>query len=448
MHIIQLIDDKVIGVSLKRTIFGKSKEIFLYNTLDAYKGKKVVALLSPEAGYVYQENVVKGQDSTLLELVKKYLQQLNLTEQEAIVFTTFSASAGEHKALIIIIRKQAVNQVWKKLQINDVKLAGVIPESLVLHKLLLTELAQGEKRLVLHVGKENSWVYLVDKFGPAETISTLVATGQLIPVVQDFFKTNLQLRNLCSRGVYFGEESLAFDQGIFVSQTGIKLVTGDDLVKNLVFKKGFIVRGSDVLNPFVGAVAAALLFDTKESIPLQPKDLHKVQSVKTQEFSELVVKKPRFKSLRLILIALGVALIVGGLVTGTFQLLKRGQLQVPDGTIEPSPTPIVDESVPTATPVPSPTINPATVNVRVLNGSGVRGAARKVAAILDQFTIVEVGNAERFNYQGSELHYKASVQEKVELVRKELTKEFLLATEAANLAEEDKADIEIIIGGQ
>ena len=71
---------------------------------------------------------------------------------------------------------------------------------------------------------------------------------------------------------------------------------------------------------------------------------------------------------------------------------------------------------PTA-PVPSPdamalaAIAPNTLRVDVENGSGVTGAARRVATVLKQagFTIGDVGDADRSDYGTTEIHEHSSV---------------------------------------
>jgi LCP family protein required for cell wall assembly len=68
-------------------------------------------------------------------------------------------------------------------------------------------------------------------------------------------------------------------------------------------------------------------------------------------------------------------------------------------------------------PVPSPdaialaAIPPSTLRVDVENGSGVTGAARKVATVLKQagFTIGEVGDADRSDYAATQIHEHSNV---------------------------------------
>lgn len=87
--------------------------------------------------------------------------------------------------------------------------------------------------------------------------------------------------------------------------------------------------------------------------------------------------------------------------------------------VEPTPTPI-----PTATPTPTPTLpDLSQFEVRVLNGSGVSGAAAKLATLLEEkgFTIESRGNAAQSDLTETEIRVKADVPESViQLLRESL----------------------------
>ena len=101
--------------------------------------------------------------------------------------------------------------------------------------------------------------------------------------------------------------------------------------------------------------------------------------------------------------------------TGDVDLPNYGDSLVPDATARAQL--VATMLVPQPTPLASPdaialaSIPPSKLRVDVENGSGVAGAARKVAAVLQHagFTIGEVGDAERSDYNATEIHQHSNV---------------------------------------
>ena len=96
--------------------------------------------------------------------------------------------------------------------------------------------------------------------------------------------------------------------------------------------------------------------------------------------------------------------------TGDIDLPNYGDSLVPDTAARAQL--VATMLVPAPTPLASPdalalaAIPPSTLRVDVENGSGVTGAARRVATLLQKagFTIGEVGDAERSDYSATEIH--------------------------------------------
>lgn len=72
----------------------------------------------------------------------------------------------------------------------------------------------------------------------------------------------------------------------------------------------------------------------------------------------------------------------------------------------------------TQTPV-VPTIDKKTINISVLNGSGIKNSAQTVAGTLSTagFTVSATANARSFNYQKTLIYYKTGGEAKAELVK-------------------------------
>src|SRR6185369_800473 len=77
---------------------------------------------------------------------------------------------------------------------------------------------------------------------------------------------------------------------------------------------------------------------------------------------------------------------------------KKGSIKAAPAA---TPTPTIVQQIPTATPTPG-TLDRSKLNLVVLNGSGVAGAAKGISSRLGDvgYTVKKVGNAERFDYKG------------------------------------------------
>lgn len=109
----------------------------------------------------------------------------------------------------------------------------------------------------------------------------------------------------------------------------------------------------------------------------------------------------------------------------------------------PSPTP-----TPTSLPKPTPTISLKSYKIKVLNGSGVEGEAKKVVDQLKTagFAEGETANADNFDYKETLIRTKQTVPQTVNLqVAKALEKKYTVKT-GENLSASDSSDIQVIVG--
>jgi len=110
---------------------------------------------------------------------------------------------------------------------------------------------------------------------------------------------------------------------------------------------------------------------------------------------------------------------------------------------DPVPTEIVSQ--------PSPTFGQEEKldkNIRILNGSGVRFEASKVAKLLTDngFKRIDTGNAESFDYEETRLLFKSDFPEdKLQLVEKALDS-YQSIREKENIGSESSHDLIIIVG--
>lgn len=119
---------------------------------------------------------------------------------------------------------------------------------------------------------------------------------------------------------------------------------------------------------------------------------------------------------------------------------------------KPTPTAVIAEvSIsPTAKPttiIEQQPVDKKSLSIIVLNGSGVGGAAGKVAAALkaEGYTKVKTGNADAYDFKDLTIRYVSSAKNAVTLMTEDLKDSYTVAeTEEASLS--GSLDIEIVVG--
>ncbi|MGB9706944.1 MAG: LytR C-terminal domain-containing protein [Microgenomates group bacterium] len=146
-----------------------------------------------------------------------------------------------------------------------------------------------------------------------------------------------------------------------------------------------------------------------------------------------------------VLIGLG---IVGGGIFVYQKTLKRKEEKtlIPTPTVS-LPTPQLTESL-EVSPSPTPKLNRADLKIKILNGSGVPGAAAKAAEFLEKlgWEGIKTGNADSYDYQKTIIKIKESKKNYLEMLDTDLASKYTLEEKTQTLAEDDKFDAIIILG--
>lgn len=122
-------------------------------------------------------------------------------------------------------------------------------------------------------------------------------------------------------------------------------------------------------------------------------------------------------------------------------------------TLGSSKTELKTESQPLPTPVPIPTSTPKPAlirsewNLEVLNGSGVTGAAKKLADKITElgYQVVKTGNADKDTYTQNQIFVRANLKDKTDLLIADL-KDIIKIASAAGELKDSTASARIIIG--
>lgn len=141
--------------------------------------------------------------------------------------------------------------------------------------------------------------------------------------------------------------------------------------------------------------------------------------------------------------------VIGAILTGlviiaviVFLISARNNISEPVNSPEPTSTPV---SSPSATP--KITLVRSDWSLEVLNGSGVSGAAKKVAdkLIALGYQVVKTGNADRDDYTNTQILVKKELLERIDLVIADLKDTAKIASVAGEL-NDSTASARIIIG--
>lgn len=90
----------------------------------------------------------------------------------------------------------------------------------------------------------------------------------------------------------------------------------------------------------------------------------------------------------------------------------------------------------------------STLSISVVNGSGIEGTAGKAATILKDlgYNIASTGNADNFNYAGVTIKVKKEKSNFLDLLKKDLAKEYAITLTSSDLSLTSPTDALIIIG--
>jgi len=178
----------------------------------------------------------------------------------------------------------------------------------------------------------------------------------------------------------------------------------------------------------------------------QVKTLENLETVEVKEETreEFVQKKEqtppglkRYVIMAVVIVAIGVAML------GIWMKTMNKPVQTP------VQSPQVTEAVSSPTPSPEVTIKPESYTVRILNGTGVAGGAKKVADLLTAggFTKVELGNAETYDHTVTEISVKEEVSAQVgEQIQSLLSSDYQVEIVSAPLDEKVNYDVLVVTG--
>lgn len=208
--------------------------------------------------------------------------------------------------------------------------------------------------------------------------------------------------------------------------------------------KDLRIKEEELLHPALGLVL-------KKDIGGADLDVLSLKFPEVEFHGESIIEKMNWKLVFSILIML-IILIGGGFLLknlwgkANFKALLPSARPTPTNTPIPgpkfSPTPL-----PTVIPTPTP-LNKADLKIQILNGSGTTGVATRAQVFLteDGWVIDTVANADRYDYENTQIKIKKSKEVFAEMLKTKLSEKYAVADVIGELSEDNSVDAIVIIG--
>lgn len=175
-------------------------------------------------------------------------------------------------------------------------------------------------------------------------------------------------------------------------------------------------------------------------IPLEPVKPEPPATTSADMFGP-VLTEPRTGSNNIFWIIIAVFALLGVVAGGIGVYLQNRSQPTPLA----SPTP---EASPMSSPSPVVQLNRKDLQIQILNGSGVTGAAKAAQDYLEGlgYTVSALGNASSSSYTTTQISLKDSRKDYLSILKKDLSGKYSVADTADSLEDNSKYDVVIILG--
>lgn len=108
----------------------------------------------------------------------------------------------------------------------------------------------------------------------------------------------------------------------------------------------------------------------------------------------------------------------------------------------------IEEGLMQVSPIDKSGLDRSKLSIIVENGSGIEGTAGKGAAILKDlgYNVISTGNADNYKYEGITIEVKSDKEDFLNLLKKDLAKDYTIKSSSSDLPDSSTSDCVIIIG--
>lgn len=363
-------------------------------------------------------------------------------------------SEGKKQMIFYAFDNELFTKFQEPFNLLDLKVKGIIPETLSFYKLFEKTLRKEKKENIFYVSYDGNSVegYVFDSFGLLESEKWKKELKEK-DEIEDIIKTKAQ--ELEKKGIKLnrlilsGEESETIRQDTFTKNVGVWTNPLKRIMPHFYadYLKMFSTQTNKTIPylQFDACIGAFILSSENKDFSLFKR--------KVKDFNYKTYKSRGtgngfsfpWKFMAMFLLAFGIT-------TGVIYGISRMNLNVSSATAlfsfaaKPTATPTPSPE-PSPTPTPTPELNKEELRIKVLNGSGISGKASDVKDALNEAGYQEIltGNADAFDYEQTVVQVKEESSEYFDALKEDLS-EYVTLTKSEPLEDDDAADVIIIVG--
>lgn len=433
------------------------KEVVSHLTGGAAKEKQISLILPQEAFFFSRSEVPSDMAPAAVTSFMKEKARSVLPAHLDNVYFDFVGAENETKRIVSLyaIEQSTVQGYKDTLQLVDMQLAALLPDTLSYYKLFEKTLRRGKIEHILYGSYEEDLIsaYLFDSFGllEKESFSAKLVSGKgveepLKKIGAEYEEKHLKINRL----ILSGTLSDSVRQDTFTKDVGI----WTNPLKRIL--PHFYAEYLKMLVPIDNSPFPILQFDVcfgalifsveNKGFSLLKNMFSPSLAVMGQSIQKRSFSMPAFRISKEVM--LFIASFAGSFLI--FTLLTQSpagfNMRLPNFMAKAKPTP-----VPTAIPLPSPTPTPEikkdTIKVKILNGSGTPGKAGDVKTVLKEkgYQDIVTGNADTFDFEITEIAVKKGSEHIASLVKSEIA-DYAKDAKITLLGDKETADVVVTVG--
>jgi len=419
-------------------------------SLTSTKGENEVFLILPQEAFYFLRTEVPGDiaPSAIGPFIRDKARAVLPIDIENCISDCFIQETDPQKSLSFYALDREVLQNYQQtLSLIDLKIIGILPDTLAYFKLFEKTLRKEKKENILYVScdKKSLLGYFFNSYGLVDPLpwKTIIDSD------------TLSLEKVLKEKALEQQNNKKKLNRVIISGSGSENIRQDTFTKAIGVWTNPLKR---IIPTFYNDYLKLLVINQKKQFPILQFDVCFGAFIFHQENKNFSLLKNGYKFVKketkplsfpkLSLPSKEVLIFVGSFVLSFlfFLLISNMKISLP---VFNKPTVPIKNLSPTSSPLPTPTpsFKKEDLKIKVLNGSGTVGKANDVKDILKNKGYQEVltGNADNFNYTQSELEVKKSKFEAINMIKTDL-KDYVASFKQTELVATEAADVVLIIG--